>query len=132
MDAKQTSEILDELIPTFQALDTQNTAVLQFLKDKGIANDEQLVPYLKAADSGSSVRWLAIRLRLERLLGSPEGDKKTRAPEQEGESDKADANDAGEKTADHRAAERTQEAQVVDNSEGAGREDEGKRQKKVA
>ena len=72
MDAKITEEILNDLIPSLEALETRSMAVLEFLKKEGIASDEKLTPYLERAASASNVRWLAVRVRMERLLSSVE------------------------------------------------------------
>jgi len=90
MDATITGEILNDLIPYLEALETKSTAILEFLKKEGIASDETLAPYLERAAGASSVRWLAVRVRMERLLSSVEkqtGDKKTNEQESSGESD---------------------------------------------
>ncbi len=82
MDEKLVHEILDELIPSFEALETQSAAVLQLLKDKGMTTDEEFGPYLERASNGSGVRWLAVRVRLERLLsGAIEAAQKKAAEE---------------------------------------------------
>ncbi|MFZ0293765.1 MAG: hypothetical protein WAL52_09195 [Candidatus Sulfotelmatobacter sp.] len=77
-------EILHELFASLEALDTQTTAIRQFLKDKGIATDQELAPYLKQAGNASGVRWLAVRVRIDHLLSSAikpaEGDKKAPQP----------------------------------------------------
>jgi hypothetical protein len=70
MDEKLTQELLDEFLPTLEVLDTENTAILQFLKDKGIADEEQLAPYLEQAAKASDVKWRATRLRLNHLISS--------------------------------------------------------------
>ena len=69
-------EILQELFSSLETLDTQTTAILQFLKDKGIAADRDLAPYLEQAGNASNIRWLAARIRIDYLLSSA-----TKAPE---------------------------------------------------
>ncbi len=74
MDPKITQEILDDLIPSLEALEAKSTAVLEFLKHEGIASDEKLAPYLEQAANASNVRWLGVRVRVERLLSAAEKD----------------------------------------------------------
>jgi hypothetical protein len=61
-------EILGELFALLEAQETQSVAVLQFLRDQGIATDEKLAPYLEQAARASNVKWLAARMRMEHLL----------------------------------------------------------------
>jgi hypothetical protein len=61
-------EVLGELFNLLEAQETQSAAVLQFLKDQGIATEEKLAPYLEQAGNGSSVKWRAARKRMEYLL----------------------------------------------------------------
>ena len=61
-------EILGELFAVLEAQETHSVAVLQFLKDQGIATDEKLAPYLEQAGRASNVKWLAARMRMEHLL----------------------------------------------------------------
>ena len=61
-------EILGELFALLEAQETHSVAVLQFLKDQGIASDEKLAPYLEQAGKASNVKWLAARMRMEHLL----------------------------------------------------------------
>src|SRR5437868_12814349 len=70
MDSETAEQILDELAPTFQKLETESAAIVQFLKAKGVANDDELAPYIEQAANASSVRWRAIRVRMARLLVS--------------------------------------------------------------
>ncbi|MFZ0318092.1 MAG: hypothetical protein WAL56_03125 [Candidatus Sulfotelmatobacter sp.] len=68
MDEKIVQEILHELFTSLEAVETQSSALLQFVKDKGIATDDELAPYLERAGNASGVRWLAARVRIEHLI----------------------------------------------------------------
>ena len=70
MDPKIVQEILHELFTSLETLDTETSAIREFLKDKGIATDQELAPYLEQAGNASSVRWLAVRVRIDYLLSS--------------------------------------------------------------
>lgn len=70
MDSGIAKELLDELIPHLETIETQSAAVMRFLKEKGIATEKDLAPYLDEAGKASNVRWRASRLRIERLLSS--------------------------------------------------------------
>ncbi len=63
-------EILHDLFSSLEALETQNAAILQFLKDKGIATDEELASHLEQAGNASSVRWRGVRVRADYLFAS--------------------------------------------------------------
>src|ERR1700675_4551193 len=63
-------EILHDLFSSLEALETQNTAILQFLKDKGIATDEELTSHMEQAGNASSVRWRGVRVRADYLFAS--------------------------------------------------------------
>ena len=70
MNVHLAEELLNELGSSLEALETQNAALSQFLKDKGIVTDEQLAPYINQAGNASNVRWRAARVRLERVFAS--------------------------------------------------------------
>jgi hypothetical protein len=63
-------EIFHDLFSSMEALETQNTAILQFLKEKGIATDEELASHLEQAGNASSVRWRGVRVRADYLFAS--------------------------------------------------------------
>jgi len=58
------------LFSAFEDLETQSAGILQFLKGKGLATDEEIAPYLQQAADASNVRWRAARIRMEALLAS--------------------------------------------------------------
>lgn len=70
MDSGIVKELLDELIPHLEIMESQSAAVLRFLQEKGIATEKDLAPFLEEAGKASNVRWRASRLRIERLLSS--------------------------------------------------------------
>ncbi|MFZ0817982.1 MAG: hypothetical protein WAM78_20825, partial [Candidatus Sulfotelmatobacter sp.] len=70
MDEQIVQQIFDELLSSLEPLDMQNAALLQFLKAKGIATDEELAPFLEQAGNASNVRWLAARIRIHSLISS--------------------------------------------------------------
>jgi hypothetical protein len=67
---KIVQEILHELFSSLEVLDTQSTAILQFLHAKGIGSEADLAPYFEEAGNASSVRWRAVRVRIDYLISS--------------------------------------------------------------
>jgi len=63
-------EMVHELFSSLEALETQSAAILQFLKDKGVVDKQELAPYLEQAGNASSVRWRAARVRIDYLISS--------------------------------------------------------------
>ena len=70
MDETIAQEILHELFSALEALETQSAALLQFVKDKGLATEQELAPYFEQAGNASNVRWRAARVRIDHLLAS--------------------------------------------------------------
>lgn len=68
MNNEAMKEVLNELFSHLERLETQNEAILQFLKEKKRVTDKQLAPYLEQAGNASSVRWRAARVRIDHLL----------------------------------------------------------------
>ncbi len=80
MDENIAQEILHELFSSLEALETQSAGLLQFVKDKGLASEQDLAPYFEQAGNASNVRWRAARVRIEYLLASAfkDADQKTK------------------------------------------------------
>ncbi|HWC18319.1 MAG TPA: hypothetical protein VG498_14955 [Terriglobales bacterium] len=68
MSDNPAQQVLSDLFGYLESLETQSGAILQFLKDKGGLNDQQLAPYLEQAANASSVKWRAARVRMEHLF----------------------------------------------------------------
>jgi hypothetical protein len=103
MDEGMVQEILHELFSSFERMETQSSAILQFMKDKGIATDEELAPYLESAGNASGVRWLAARVRIDYLISGAmkaEEEKSEQAPPEA--SEKVQQSKPGEGTSSER------------------------------
>jgi hypothetical protein len=94
LDQNVTQYVLQELLPAFENLDAQSAAILAFLKDKHIATEEALKPYLVQSSMASSVKWRAIRVRLEHLL-APVPKTTTEAAKKESQSPIAEGSEVG-------------------------------------
>ena len=110
MDSAITDEILDEVSSVLQRVEAQSTAILELIKEKGIASEDELTPYLQRANEASSVRWRATRVRLEHLLSGlekrdqqskPERKEKEGAKEEKEEHRDETTQSAGAKTIQH-------------------------------
>jgi hypothetical protein len=121
MDESAVNEILDELVSSLEPLEAQNTAILHFLKAKGIATDENLAPFLEQATNASNVRWRCFRLRTAALISSA-----MKAPEKEPQRQEQPANPqatdaaSGQQQKDQQPAEPTPEAPTAVNEETSG------------
>ena len=122
MDESAVNEILDEIVSSLEPLEAQNTAILHFLKAKGIATDEDLAPFLEEATNASNVRWRAFRLRTAALISSAMKALEKEAQRQKAQPAKAAEADAasGKQQNDQQAAKPTPEAPAARNEETSG------------
>lgn len=70
MDKDAINEVLNELYPRLESIETQTTALIQFLTAKGMITDKEFAPFLEQAGNASYVKWLATRLRVEHALST--------------------------------------------------------------
>src|SRR5579864_2983538 len=97
MNNEAMKEVLNELFSHLERLETQNEAILQFLKEKKRVTDKQLAPYLEQAGNASSVKWRAARVRINHLLEPEHPEKEIKLgkrPELHEDSPRTDSSDA--------------------------------------
>jgi hypothetical protein len=70
MDEQMLQQAFEALFQALETSEAQSAAVLEFLKGKGIASDKEFAPYFDQASRASSVRWVAARARINRLLAA--------------------------------------------------------------
>src|SRR5579872_638266 len=70
MDEGIVKQIVDELLSSMEPIETQSGALMQFLKAKGLATDEELAPFLEQAGNAANVRWRAVRVRTAALISN--------------------------------------------------------------
>jgi hypothetical protein len=105
MDGNLADQVINELFPYFEALETRSAAILQLLRDKGLTTDEEFAPYLEQAGNGSNVKWLAARVRIGHLLFSIGKDKDADGQTAEAKAEPEAKPDAQEKAPDEKIAE---------------------------
>jgi hypothetical protein len=128
MDENVVREMLHELFTSLEALEAQSSAITQFLKDKGITNEEELAPYLERAGNASNVRWLGARVRMDHLLSSamktPEKETMKEPPNVTENSQEAnagsDSSDAKENKKDLESTEQAAAKSKAQSEEGGG------------
>jgi len=67
-----TREAMEELLDYLEQVETQSGAVLELLRDAGIATDEKLAPYLERSSNATDVKSRAIRARFDFLFTEDE------------------------------------------------------------
>lgn len=121
MDRAIVDEILEELSSALQRVETQSSAVLEFVKKKGIIKEDELAPYLERASAASSVRWRATRVRLDRLLSGLEQKEQQQHPEHRQEPQKDDERkQAGQQKEQQEGEPRKTESGKATESKAAG------------
>jgi hypothetical protein len=125
MDVHLAEELLNELGSSLEMLETQQGALLQFLKDKGVITDEQFAPYLTQAGNASNVRWRAARLRLEHILSAIRDKEQLIRKQAEHESKETQSSPqkqtASSKTKRVKEAAQPMAEEQTQNREGSGR-----------
>lgn len=70
MSDNPVEQVISDLFQYLESLETKSASVLQFLKDKGLATDEEFSRYLEQAGEASNVKWRAARVRMEHLFAT--------------------------------------------------------------
>jgi hypothetical protein len=133
MEVQQDSlkEVLNELFTLLEAQETSSAAVLQLLKDEGIASDEKLATYLDRAGNASNVKWRAARMRMEYLLTpiqkQSSGNDKVKEAKKHTELDKGDDKNKERKQPEARSSEaKASEAKSSEAKPSEAKPSEGK------
>ena len=128
MDETVLQEILDELFSALETLETQNGAMLQFLKNQGVVKDEDFATFLRDAGKASNVRWRATRARVNRLL-SPKANEAEKEPSPSANETKKSENAPQQPSEEHkdlaepeRGAGKTEQDPRAGKNEGAPQE----------
>src|ERR1700689_2418520 len=114
MDAATAKQIFADLFSVLEDAGQKCIGLLEFLKGKGIATDEELAPYLEGAGRASSVRLLAARVRMEYLLSSAKPSEKNEANQTEKKPESIPVVDPGTNTAKTR--ENAQGTRKIDDN----------------
>ncbi len=108
-------EILSELFALLEAQETTSAALLQLLKDQGIASDEKLSTYLDQAGRASNVKWRAARMRMEYLLTPIQKETADKDKSKQAESKEAQSKEAQSPEVANKAEEGKRKNQAKDN-----------------
>jgi hypothetical protein len=92
MERDLAKQILEEMLPYLEKIDTESAAILQLLKDKKLTTDEEFATYLEQAGNATNIKWLGARVRIEHLLA---GIGKEAEKEKENAKDREKQKDAG-------------------------------------
>jgi len=117
MNSEIADEIVEELASTFQKLETQSAALLEFVKDKGLANEGELAPYIERAAAASAVRWRATRVRMAHLFASAEKKAEERGTDRNKAEDREKSQTAKESV---QGDEHSQDKESIKHAENLG------------
>ena len=125
MSENSIKQILSDLLPYFEALEAQSSAILQLLRDKQIATDSELTRYLEQAGDASSVKWRAARVRMEHLFAvssDPKGKAETETTQQKEVRRASDTSEARTEGAQPEKPRAAIAAKVTDQPSGSQEE----------
>lgn len=117
-------EILHELFSSLEAMETQSAAILQFIKDKGLASEEELAIYFERAGNASNVRWRAARVRIDHLLSSA-----IKAAQESPKSEQSASSEGDQKAAPRKTTDRKADTDASSKKDDSERDGEKKAQK---